>query len=1815
MTLRLPWSLLARLATVATLAACSPDLTLDDAVTVACAADQDCPPGRICRPEIGRCIPVAALDISPPALAAPPEVEPPAGGPGTVFEVRVTVDEELARPPELTVGGRALTLRGQEGPEFVFAYTPRGDEAEGSAPVTARLVDAAGNVADGVPCGTLVFDFTAPSVVPGSVRLEPEVVRAGETLQVAFTVDDPPAHAEVRLLERVARAAPAAAGDDALRFEVPIVGDEPEGEVPVRAWLGDAAGNLRAGVELGRAVLDFHAPVVTRQDVAREAVRPGEVIGVLLTFSEPTAEEPEVTMARGDGEVVGLERVVVSPVASSYRHTARADDHGDWAITLGPVADAAGNRSEPVVVGRVRVDAVPPALVGGEVRLLDGGARRAGQPVRVAFSVPEPGVRPAVALEVPGVGSVPLAEESVGTDAGETSYVYGLTVAAGHPEGAGRVAVVLHDAVGNRAGPWTAGPVTVDLTPPTLLPEDVVVSPEGAAGLGRLVEVELASDEVLGAAAIRSEPPGLDLGEAVVAGVAARWTHLVEPADPSGGFDLIVTVADRAGNEQGVLLERAVSLDAVPPGVTEGSVRIGPTPCRDDSVLSVVFETSEPVVQPATVVVGAAGMQALPEGSPTRAAFEHEVDAEEEPEGAHPVVASLQDLAGNTARVSLGTVVYDFTAPRLSGVPSLERCDRLAGARLGANDLWLNRPVCPYGRRPLTASFSLSEVPPEGVDPRVEVAGRGFELDAGASEPPFYVAHLDVSGDEPEATPDRPAGQQVWVESEDPAGNRARLPLGTVRFDHTRPVVAPSEGLLSRVRWVRDPWGSEGSGYQPRMHLTVDGETFSEPGVVRVWAVSDLALPGADPAGEAYGRAEVGAAAFVPGVPTTVEAGASDLARVAFTFTDRAGNESDADPQRGGTQAQPVAAVEWVGTLHGKRVDDPASNPHSLRRGYASGPAGPAADGASEPILRQADYAGAARRGGGVASADTERAGWWSWAAHGAPPAKPGLAMAYDRRRGRLVVVDGDGGGAGCGGPGAAGCSVTWEWDGRAWAWRSPPTSPPAVDTPWLHVDATGRIVMIGGSRAEWVWSWDGHDWRQRAVEAAPPPRDGYAVAYDAGRDVAVLFGGDSPAWGCEPETDDYCGDTWEWDGAGWTARAPDEAPVPRSQPGMVYDGARGVVLLWGGRSFADGACGPPDTQACSDTWLWDGHRWTEVDVPAPPPARHAPSLAYDERRRVVTLFGGESDEGSRCTTGSGVYCSDTWEWDGEAWTRRWPATTPPARASAPMVHDPVRGVSVLLGGACSGGGRRCDELWEWDGEAWRLPEGVGGPGPRSDAAMAPEPLLGSALLFGGLDRGESALADTWRWDGASWTELSVEGGPPARFSHGVAHDPLSGGLLLFGGCAEHRRNPYLRCRRPLGDTWTWDGDAWRAVHPAQAPSPRQGFGIATAPGGAGVVLFGGQDAVPTLWGDTWTWDGASWTVAWIDVFPAPRFDHALAYDAARDVVVLFGGRTFGEGQCGEARTEYCSDTWLWDGAQWTLQEVETVPPPRFHHAMVYDAARRRVVMAGGVSHVGADRASGFPGTWEWDGVDWTEVDPSTEPTPREHPVLGYDTRRGGAILVGGESPQCWEVEGTSQCERTWTRSPHRTRPHLITAFDLRTAGAAERSAADPSGKLVQDVTIRARAGGLGHTWESGHGDGAAVPGFALAVSAFGHGGWLRLAAAPGAGPDAMRDWTGTFDRGWRCGEPWCADATVQQWAGSDGHLHVDLSPLASGGDSPEPARIEADYVELRLRYWRTGCEAPWELLPEGTPEGTPCTDGLPETEGETCRQYRCLAP
>ena len=82
-----------------------------------------------------------------------------------------------------------------------------------------------------------------------------------------------------------------------------------------------------------------------------------------------------------------------------------------------------------------------------------------------------------------------------------------------------------------------------------------------------------------------------------------------------------------------------------------------------------------------------------------------------------------------------------------------------------------------------------------------------------------------------------------------------------------------------------------------------------------------------------------------------------------------------------------------------------------------------------------------------------------------------------------------------------------------------------------------GRVVLFGGADASKVcgdtWEWDGNRWTQVSV-TGPGPRTFPAMTYDSLRRRVVLFGRNRVLFGRNPEENKYLDDTWEWDGRRW---------------------------------------------------------------------------------------------------------------------------------------------------------------------------------------------------------------------------------------------------------------------------------------------------------------------------------------------------------------------------------------------------------------------------------------------------------------------------------------------------------------------------------------------------------------------------------------------------------------------------------------------------------------------------------------------------------
>jgi hypothetical protein len=110
--------------------------------------------------------------------------------------------------------------------------------------------------------------------------------------------------------------------------------------------------------------------------------------------------------------------------------------------------------------------------------------------------------------------------------------------------------------------------------------------------------------------------------------------------------------------------------------------------------------------------------------------------------------------------------------------------------------------------------------------------------------------------------------------------------------------------------------------------------------------------------------------------------------------------------------------------------------------------------------------------------------------------------------------------------------------------------------------------------------------WTQRQ-DMGPSARVSHGMAYDAARQRVVLFGGV-----VQVGSDKFqpVADTWQWNGEFWT-QVEDIGPSARGSHAMAYDASREQVILFGGNTSPN----PIGEIASGDTWAWDGEGWTQV--------------------------------------------------------------------------------------------------------------------------------------------------------------------------------------------------------------------------------------------------------------------------------------------------------------------------------------------------------------------------------------------------------------------------------------------------------------------------------------------------------------------------------------------------------------------------------------------------------------------------------------------
>ena len=319
------------------------------------------------------------------------------------------------------------------------------------------------------------------------------------------------------------------------------------------------------------------------------------------------------------------------------------------------------------------------------------------------------------------------------------------------------------------------------------------------------------------------------------------------------------------------------------------------------------------------------------------------------------------------------------------------------------------------------------------------------------------------------------------------------------------------------------------------------------------------------------------------------------------------------------------------------------------------------------------------------------------------------------------------------------------------------------------------RVLLFGGgvwddryTFFDELWSYDyaTNSWEELDCSPGPPGRFNHMMVYDPDRHQLFLFGG----WSAR----DRIGDTWLYNiGANeWTQLHPQDSPSLRSDAAIAYDEENGVIVLFDGYG--------QDDRGRRDTWVYDfgEENWIQMDPEESPKSQYGHYMIYDSLNRQMVMYGGHWSIWENERSISHGYSDGVWTYDypSDTWTKVDTATSLPQRYWHTLAYDEDRGKMVVFGG--SGATTPVlDDTWLYDlsTNTWERLDTEEKPPERESSALVYDPVHEKFLLFGGLrDIGEAPLNDLWILDTAegTWREASSE--PVSTDGQGGSTEPTS---------------------------------------------------------------------------------------------------------------------------------------------------------------------------------------------------------------------------------------------------------------------------------------------------------------------------------------------------------------------------------------------------------------------------------------------------------
>lgn len=295
-----------------------------------------------------------------------------------------------------------------------------------------------------------------------------------------------------------------------------------------------------------------------------------------------------------------------------------------------------------------------------------------------------------------------------------------------------------------------------------------------------------------------------------------------------------------------------------------------------------------------------------------------------------------------------------------------------------------------------------------------------------------------------------------------------------------------------------------------------------------------------------------------------------------------------------------------------------------------------------------------------------------------------------------------------------------------AWERFSAPPPPMMVEFSMAYATHSQLVIAFGGRdenfaevSATWSYNHQENSWQQQATSRIPPWRVNHTMVYHPVAEKVLLFGGS--------DFQQAFNDLWEYDPAEntWENLSADNSPEARQMHGMIYDSARDIFIMFGGRRNDGGA-------AFNETWAFDynAREWQNLNPSVSPPVQDHINLAYHPPREKTFLFSGPIN-GQRTTIAIWSFAANNNRW------QKHHSPVSPTSDHSSFIYHPGSESFILFGNSSAGNEM---ETWLYDdvGETWVRFSSPETPDYREHFGMVYHPALDTFLLIGGFPENDN---------------------------------------------------------------------------------------------------------------------------------------------------------------------------------------------------------------------------------------------------------------------------------------------------------------------------------------------------------------------------------------------------------------------------------------------------------------------------------------------